>query len=92
MQTHELKTLAHAFEETWKKRKTFEIRKNDRDFQVGDVVKLREVVYHPAREGDDVLVYTGRSIIGVISYLTTFEQQPGYVVFSLTHLTFHGSF
>jgi len=80
---HELKTLNPYFQEIWNHRKTFEIRKNDRNFQVGDEVKLREyVVEHDT--------YTGRSIIGVVTYLTDYQQQPGYVVFSLQDLTFHG--
>ncbi|MBC9809525.1 DUF3850 domain-containing protein [Carnobacterium maltaromaticum] len=45
-------------------RKTFEIRKNNRDFQVGDRVLLKEYV-----NGE----YTGRSIMFKITYLTNYE-------------------
>lgn len=40
--THELKTYPKYFQETIEGNKPFEIRKNDRDFQVGDVLILKE--------------------------------------------------
>ncbi|EED1975124.1 DUF3850 domain-containing protein, partial [Listeria monocytogenes] len=39
---HDLKILPIYFAEVVAKRKTFEIRKNDRDFCVGDMVRLKE--------------------------------------------------
>ncbi|MDB4378293.1 DUF3850 domain-containing protein [bacterium] len=39
---HELKTWNEYFEETLMGHKTFEIRKNDRNFQKGDVLILKE--------------------------------------------------
>lgn len=49
--------------------KTFEIRKNDRDFKVGDRVTLIET------DGKRYLTIR-------IKYITDYEQQDGYVVFS----------
>jgi hypothetical protein len=42
MQIHELKTIQPYFDDVWCDRKTFEIRKNDRDFQINDLLVLKE--------------------------------------------------
>ena len=42
MTYHELKTINPFFEDVWNGYKDFEVRKNDRNFQVGDRVKLIE--------------------------------------------------
>lgn len=42
MKTHNLKTVNPYFSQVWDGDKTFEIRNNDMDFQVGDDVILRE--------------------------------------------------
>ena len=55
--------------------KNFEIRLNDRDYHVGDLVVLKEF---------DGGQYTGRELEPkVITYITSFEQKEGYVVFEL---------
>jgi ASC-1-like (ASCH) protein len=71
--THELKCLEEYFQACWDSNKRFEIRLNDRDYKVGDWVVLKE--YSP-KSG-----YTGREIEARISYVTDFEQKPGWVVF-----------
>ena len=48
---HELKTYPKYFQETIEGNKLFEIRKNDRNFKVGDVLLLKEW---------DNIKYTGR--------------------------------
>lgn len=45
MRYHRLKTLQPYFERIQSGEKTFEIRKNDRDFQVGDILELE--YYNP---------------------------------------------
>jgi hypothetical protein len=40
--THELKTLPKYFKAVWEGKKTFEVRKDDRDYQVGDDLLLQK--------------------------------------------------
>ena len=58
---HELKTWIPYFEEILTGNKTFEFRRNDRDFKVGDTLLLREYD-HPN------LQYTGRQLSVRITY------------------------
>jgi hypothetical protein len=44
MKKHELKTWPKYFKAVQKGEKTFELRKNDRDFKKGDILILREFV------------------------------------------------
>lgn len=45
MQMHELKTDPQVFDDVVAGRKTFEIRKDDRDFQEGDLLMLRKTLH-----------------------------------------------
>ncbi|GMR66504.1 DUF3850 domain-containing protein [Bacillus basilensis] len=72
---HNLKINPVFFEPVLKRIKTFEIRKNDRDFHVGDTINLNEW-------DNERKEYTGRSIAIEILYITDYEQKEGYVVFS----------
>ncbi|AMX00434.1 ASCH/PUA domain-containing protein [Rummeliibacillus stabekisii] len=69
--THSLKILPQYFAAVTEGRKTFEIRKNDRGFHEGDFIVLREW------NGQE---FTGGEIAKRITYITDFEQQPGFVV------------
>jgi ASC-1-like (ASCH) protein len=73
--THELKILPEYFDAVCDGTKTFEIRKNDRGYRVGDLVILKE--YTP-QDG-----FTGEAIVRRITYITDYAQQDGYVVFSI---------
>jgi len=44
MKRHELKIVDPYIDDVWEKRKTFEVRKNDRDFNVGDLILLKEYI------------------------------------------------
>ena len=57
---HQLKILPQYFQAVSIGDKTFEIRKNDRDFKVGDNIALSEY-----EDGQ----YTGRSILAAITYI-----------------------
>ena len=69
MKRHILKTDAEVFRASWDGIKTFEIRIDDRDFQVRDEMFLVETV----ASGEEMkkgapLEYTGRFIIQTITY------------------------
>ncbi|EOH55927.1 hypothetical protein UA3_01110 [Enterococcus faecium EnGen0263] len=72
--THELKILPEFFEPVTSGRKQFEIRKNDRDFKVGDQLALREW------SGEK---YTGDLFKAEITYITDYAQHDGYVVLGI---------
>lgn len=75
MAIHHLKILPEYFNLVKRKTKTFEIRKNDRNYQVGDTLSLREF--------DSVIGYTGRILERKITYITDYAQQDGYVVMGI---------
>lgn len=75
---HELKLSTNFFGRVQSGQKTFEIRKNDRDFQVGDVLVLRE--WDP--EERQYIDYSA-PIRANIVYMTSFAQQDGYVVLGI---------
>ncbi|MGE8567532.1 MAG: ASCH/PUA domain-containing protein [Achromobacter sp.] len=69
---HTLKTDPEVFQAVMTGAKTFEIRLNDRGFQVGDALRLRETRFTGAemREGKP-LEYTGRECHRVVSHVLT---------------------
>lgn len=85
MQTeHELKCYSQYFQRICSGQKTFEIRKNDRDFQVGDILHLREFDMK-----DGLPDYGPDSRRVKIVYMTDFEQKEGYVVLGIKLLEDH---
>lgn len=71
MTEHELKCWPGYFEALVDGRKSFELRKNDRDYQVGDTLRLRE--YAP---GPDE--YTGREIKRTVTYMVSGDDVMGF--------------
>lgn len=68
---HKLKTLPRFYDDVLSGRKKFEIRKNDRDFQCGDVLVLRRY------DGEK---YTGECLYVEVTYICPLEPMlPGYV-------------
>lgn len=76
--SHDLKTLPKFYQDTYWKRKKFELRKNDRDFQVGDLLVLKEW-------DDSTQTYTGREFYANVTYiLHNFPGlKDGYVVLGI---------
>lgn len=73
---HALKQLPGYFEDVLSGRKTFEVRENDRLYQVGDLLALNEYT------GD---YYTGRSCLVKVDYILDNEQfcKEGFVVMAI---------
>ena len=77
--THALKTWPSFYVEVAGGRKTFEMRKADRDFQFGDILRLRE--WEPKTEK-----YTGRACYRRVTYIMrgpAFGLEAGWVVLGL---------
>jgi hypothetical protein len=69
MKFHDLKTWSEYFEKVYTGEKTFEVRVNDRDYNVGDILVLKE--YNPDRA-----TYTGRVAVRTVSYIL---DNPAFV-------------
>jgi hypothetical protein len=79
MRSHDLKCSIEYFEAIYNKSKQFELRKNDRDYAVGDYLFLRE--WDSKKQ-----TYTGRTVGRFVTYVLagTEHLMPGYVALSLT--------
>lgn len=85
MKTHKLKCREPYYEGLITRRKLFEIRYNDRDFQVGDQISMQEITW----DGSSSLLeptLTGRESLWMITFKTTFMQNSGYVVLGIAPL------
>lgn len=86
MKTHDLKTWPEFFDQIVVGEKTFELRKDDRPFAVGDELLLRE--YDPATKQ-----YSGREVFRRITHIlrhrpdagcaATFGLREGYAILSI---------
>ena len=78
MKVHELKIDPKYFDEIVDGIKTFEVRRNDRDFKVGDLLKLKE--YDREKE-----IYTGHETVVEIRYILDNQQylREGYVILGI---------
>lgn len=79
---HELKSWPLYFDAIVSGEKTFESRKDDRGFALGDVLLLRE--WDPR-----VSQYTGRTAVAEVSHILSDERfgvQPGFVVMGLRNV------
>lgn len=74
---HELKTIQPYFDEIINNEKGFELRKMDRDYEVGDILILQE--YDPYTK-----TYSGREANRVIGYIlqdaVIFGLKKGYCI------------
>lgn len=77
---HELKLKAGYFDTAESGKKMFEIRYNDRDFQVGDTLTLRcwdRCSYDTSR----------KPLRRKIVYTSTFQQKEGWIVLGLAEVS-----
>ncbi|KAE8756740.1 DUF3850 domain-containing protein [Paraburkholderia madseniana] len=65
--THVLKSWPRFFDAIRLGTRTHELRRNDRDFQVGDLLELREYEFSMSR-------YTGRTCIAEITSITSTRE------------------
>lgn len=74
---HELKTETGYFGDVLSGRKTFEVRRKDRDYREGDLLILAEV--------DSSGRYTGRRLLTGVGYILDDSRYclPGYVILGL---------
>lgn len=80
MKIHKLKTWPDYFKAVKSGEKKFEIRKNDRNFRVGDELILEEYLPHAKQ-------YTGNKILKIVTYVFaggSFGLDPGFCVMSLS--------
>jgi len=76
---HELKTWEEYFKALWEGHKTFEVREDDRNFEVGDMLDLKE--YDHIKDS-----FSGRYIRAEITYKLnggSFGIEKGYCVLGL---------
>ena len=84
MSSHELKTWSGYYNLVVSGAKTFEVRRDDRGFKIGDILRLKE--YMPSETK-----YTGRHTDVEVTYILTggqFGIERGYVVmgFRILHI------
>lgn len=81
MITHEIKILPEFYDQILKGYKQFELRKNDRNYQTGDIVIFREW---------DGKQYTGREVVREIGYVLKncpqYGLMDGYCIFGCSKL------
>lgn len=70
MRIHELKIRKEYFDDIKLGKKKFEIRRNDREYKVGDCLALNEVI-----EKDNILEYTDNSLLVKIIYIFRDEEE-----------------
>lgn len=82
---HVLKTDPAVFQDVLDGKKTFEIRFNDRGYQVGDLVFLKETKFTGQQmKSGEPPVYTGREIQKRISYvLSGYGLHEGWVILGI---------
>lgn len=80
MQIHELKTIEPYFSQVYLGLKTFELRLNDRDFKVGDILILREYDV-------ELKQFTGnhveKTVLNVLENAEHFGLMKGHCILSL---------
>lgn len=79
---HDLKCWPQFFGSVANGSKTFEVRRNDRPFSIGDYLRLRE---WSTAEG-----YTGFEAVVAVTYIlggAMFGVEPGYVVMAIRPAT-----
>lgn len=82
MKIHTLKIFRSYLKEVVAGRKTWEIRKNDRDFKEGDIIHFVD------QEGEEFFEYPNNlyKITFILQNIPQFGLQEGYCIFSIEKL------
>lgn len=87
MRKHELKTDPEVWDAVEEGLKTFEIRKDDRGFQVGDEIELHRTEHTGAEMAEGKpLIYSGYSISRHVTYILRgpiYGLEEGWVILSI---------
>ena len=85
---HQLKEASIYFEDVTTGKKTFEVRKNDRNFKVGDYLALNELTPHECNDKGEHLE-TGRSALFRVTYILDTPEycKEGYVILGIKPCT-----
>lgn len=75
---HQLKTWPEYYQEVDKGNKTFEIRKNDRNYRIGDTLELLEYIPYVGLTGK-----SKRFWVKYILHGGSFGLEEGYVIMSI---------
>ena len=76
MTTHEIKCWPKFYQQVIDGRKTFELRRDDREYNAGDHLLLRE--WFPDEQD-----YSTRECLCYVPYLLRSEHTPGHVIMSI---------
>lgn len=75
---HDLKVLKEYFYDIYSRKKTFELRLNDRGFEVGDILNLNEF------DGQE---FTGNKVKRIVTYILEdaerFGLMEGFVIMAI---------
>lgn len=85
LKVHILKTDSSYFQDILNGKKTFEVRFNDRNFKVGDILELEEYLFRVDSKGETVGVYMNDFIkVEIVYILKDFVGlKDGYVVLGI---------
>lgn len=90
MRIHEIKCRNEFFEEVILGNKNFTVRKNDRDYEVGDVLAVNEITidHDSVRPGN---IYTGRCCLVKVTYILADPAycKDGFVTLGFQPCTIH---
>lgn len=82
MNEHKLKTINPYFSEVYLGLKTFELRKNDRDFKVGDWLTLQEYFAQTDSYGTEIT----KVITSILTDVPEYGLMNGYCIISFRDL------
>lgn len=90
MKIHELKLDDKYFNDVRDGIKTFEIRKNDRDFKAGDLLALSRygngsyLTKENRFKNEKVDIHDAETLLMRVDYISDYEQKDDYVVMSIS--------